>query len=430
MGRAAVEAARAIGYRGAGTVEFIADGSGPLRADGFWFMEMNTRLQVEHPVTEAITGLDLVALQLRVAAGEPLPFAQDDLGIDGHAFEARIYAEDVGRGFIPAPGRLEHLATPDAAEFAPGPVRIDSGVREGDEITPHYDPMIAKLVVHAPSRAEALIRLRSALRRFRVAGAVTNLGFLTALAGHDGFAAGDVDTGLIARDLDALTAPAPPPDVAVAVAALTALGLVGRPAGDDPWSNLAGWRHWSEAKQYAALVHGERRHDCLVVVRGEGRYSVDGGAGALDLRLEAEEGSAVTAILHGRLVRAHVVAFGRSVVVFLGGASYCFGLPDLLVGEEAGDAAGDLVTAPMPGLVTAVTAVPGLRVAKGEALMALEAMKMEHALTAPRDGVVAEVLARPGDQVADGAVLVALEPEGDGSGDGGAPARRRNREAP
>src|SRR6056297_3221962 len=197
MGAAAVRAAQAIGYKGAGTVEFIVDGSGGLRPDGFWFMEMNTRLQVEHPVTEAITGVDLVEWQLRVASGEGLPKGQEELQITGHAFEARLYAEDVPKGFLPATGRLAHLAFPDGA-------RADSGVRAGDEISPFYDPMIAKLITHGPSRAAALRKLSRALERCEVAGTVTNLAFLGALAGHEGFAKGEVDTGLIGRDLDAL----------------------------------------------------------------------------------------------------------------------------------------------------------------------------------------------------------------------------------
>src|SRR6056297_2423338 len=197
MGQAAVRAAEAIGYAGSGTVEFIVDGSRGLRPDEFWFMEMNTRLQVEHPVTEAITGVDLVEWQLRVASGGALPMQQEDLAISGHAFEARLYAEDVPKGFLPATGRLTHL------RFAEG-ARADTGVRAGDEISPHYDPMIAKLITHGATRAGALRRLSAALRDCEVAGTVTNLAFLGALVGHEGFAAGDVDTDLIARDLERL----------------------------------------------------------------------------------------------------------------------------------------------------------------------------------------------------------------------------------
>ena len=222
MGQAAVRAAEAIGYKGAGTVEFIVDGSHGLRPDGFWFMEMNTRLQVEHPVTEAITGVDLVEWQLRVAAGESLPARQDALRITGHAFEARLYAEDVPKGFLPATGTLSHLHFPENA-------RADSGVRAGDAISPFYDPMIAKLITHGATREIALKRMAQALRETQVAGTVTNLGFLGALCAHEGFAAGDVDTGLIGRDLDRLIAGGAPAPRVVAQAAMAALGLMGAP---------------------------------------------------------------------------------------------------------------------------------------------------------------------------------------------------------
>ncbi len=272
MGRAAVEAAKAIGYRGAGTVEFIADGSGPLREDGFWFMEMNTRLQVEHPVSEAITGLDFVELQLRVAAGEPLPVRQEDLSIDGWAFEARLYAEDVSKGFLPATGTLEHLSFPSGVVFSRGAVRVDSGVRQGDTITPWYDPMIAKVIVHGASRAAALNLLAATLSEVRVAGTTTNLEFLSVLARHEGFAAGNVDTGLIDRDLAQLTArPAMPPAIP-ALAALAALGALTDPRGNDPWDLLRGWRAWSEAEAFVTLGLSGRDVHLRIVHLGERRF--------------------------------------------------------------------------------------------------------------------------------------------------------------
>ncbi|MEX2518590.1 MAG: biotin carboxylase N-terminal domain-containing protein, partial [Paracoccaceae bacterium] len=212
MGAAAVKAAKAIGYSGAGTIEFIVDGANGLRPDGFWFMEMNTRLQVEHPVTEAITGVDLVEWQLRIAAGAPLPLRQEELVINGWAFEARLYAEDASKGFLPATGRLDHLRFPANA-------RIETGVRAGDEITPFYDPMIAKIITHGDSREEALSRLLVALAATEVAGSVTNVAFLGRLAAHQGFRRGEVDTGLIERDAETLTATPPPPAAARALAA-------------------------------------------------------------------------------------------------------------------------------------------------------------------------------------------------------------------
>ncbi|RMH46661.1 MAG: acetyl/propionyl/methylcrotonyl-CoA carboxylase subunit alpha [Alphaproteobacteria bacterium] len=412
MGRAAVEAARAIGYRGAGTVEFIADGTQGLRPDGFWFMEMNTRLQVEHPVTEAITGLDLVALQIRVAAGQPLPFAQHDLDIRGHAFEARIYAEDPARGFLPATGRIGHLRFPPAAEFTPGPVRVDSGVRAGDAITPHYDPMIAKLIVHGPDRDTALARLQAALAATRVAGTVTNIAFLGALARHRDFAAGRVDTGLIERDLDALTAAAEPPEPAIALAALAALGLLAPPAGPDPWDRLTGWRAWGRARQHAHLERAGSRLERVVETLGPGEFRIKGGAAPLALAV-SPEGEELALRIDGHSRRAAVARTGATVTVFLDGQDFAFTLPDMLAGPGDSEAAGDVIAAPMPGIVRLLHVAAGDSVRRGQAVMVLEAMKMEHALTAPRDGVVAEVSAAAGMQVDEGMVLVRLEP-GDG----------------
>ena len=413
MGKAAVEAASAIGYEGAGTVEFIVDGSGPLREDGFWFMEMNTRLQVEHPVSEAITGLDFVEMQLRVAAGEPLPVAQEDLTIDGWSFEARVYAEDVPKGFLPATGTLTHLAFPDGAAFGPGTVRIDSGVREGDEISPWYDPMIAKVIVHGPTRKAALNLLTRALADCRVTGSVTNLEFLGALSRHEGFAAGKVDTGLIARDLDSLTAGLAPPLPVLALAAIGGLGLLQGARGDDPWDRLAGWRHWTEAKQFIALEADGARAELRVTSFGRGRYEAESEAGTVTLEVAPTGGTAYRVTTGGLSFDMHVVAGPNSIAVFHDGRSFAFDLPNSLAGAEADQAGGDAIIAPMPGLVKVVSAEVGASVAKGEALLVLEAMKMEHTLAAPRDGVVAEVLTAVGDQVTDGTLLLALEPGDD-----------------
>ncbi len=408
MGRAAVEAARAIGYVGAGTVEFIVDGTGPPRAGGFWFMEMNTRLQVEHPVTEAITGLDLVELQLRVAAGEPLPFAQDDLRIDGWAFEARVYAEDPGRGFLPATGRLDHLRFPQGPAFARGPVRIDAGVRPGDEVSPWYDPMIAKVIAHGPDRATALRRLAAALDACRLAGTVTNLGFLAALARHPGFARGEVDTGLIARDLATLLPDPIAQPATVAAAALAALGLDRPPEGASPFDCLRGFRLWGAARWQVALDHGGARLDIAVTDAGDGRLAVAFG----DRALTVAPGPGGLD-LGGRIVGVEVLRHGNRLTVFHDGRRDDFALPDPLAGRTEDGPGGDRVTAPMPGLLRSLTVAPGAQVMRGQALAVLEAMKMEHTLTAPRDGTVAEVPAREGDRLAAGAVILTLGP-GDG----------------
>ncbi|WP_341211325.1 acetyl/propionyl/methylcrotonyl-CoA carboxylase subunit alpha [uncultured Limimaricola sp.] len=408
MGAAAVEAARAIGYVGAGTIEFIADGSEGLREDGFWFMEMNTRLQVEHPVTEAITGLDLVEWQIRVARGETLPLRQEELRIDGHAVEARLYAEDAERGFLPATGRLERLRFPEAARFERGALRVDAGVVEGDAITPHYDPMIAKVIAHGATRAEALSRLVTALEATQVGGTVTNLGFLSRLLRHEGFAAGEVDTGLIGRNLEALTARTEMPEHVPVLAALTAAGLDHAPEGDGPWDTLRGFRHWGPSEVHVVLEHEGEALEVALLREGPGSWHREG----TEITVSRDtRGLAVT--VAGRRFRAEAARHGQHVTVWDAGRAYSFSIPDPLAAADAAGAGGDAIAAPMPGLVKRMRAESGQRVVKGQPLAILEAMKMEHTLTAPRDGVVAEVLASEGSQVSDGDLLLTLEPTDD-----------------
>lgn len=409
MGKAAVDAARAIGYRGAGTVEFIVDGSGPLRPDGFWFMEMNTRLQVEHPVTEAITGLDLVELQLRVAAGERLPFGQEDLRIDGWAFEARIYAEDVTRGFLPATGTLDHLAFPTGVEFRKGNLRVDSGVRDGDAISPWYDPMIAKLIVHARDRGSALALLTNALDQCQIGGVTTNLGFLSALSRHPGFAEGTFDVGLIGRELDQLTLKPPTPAEAHGIAALAALGLLARPAGSDPWSRLQGWRGWSEAESHVSLLHNGQILAMRLTHQKDRSFVAHCAGNGCAVTVLDFTGSELRYLHDGMQRTARVTVTARRIDLHLAGLRLEYLRHDPQ--READDGfGGDTVIAPMPGLVAALKVASGAKVSKGETLVYLEAMKMEHALAAPRDGIVAEVLVESGDQVSDGTLIIRLEP--------------------
>ncbi len=393
MGQAAVRAAEAIGYSGVGTVEFIVDGAGGLRPDGFWFMEMNTRLQVEHPVTEAITGVDLVEWQLRVAAGEALWVAQDALRIHGHAFEARLYAEDVPKGFLPATGRLTHL------EF-PKDVRADSGVRAGDEISPFYDPMIAKLTVHGPTRAVALRRLSAALARSEVAGTVTNLGFLGALARHAEFQSGEVDTGLIARDLEALVVAPKPTSVDIALAALAAAGLL---QGARPET---GFTLWEPLERLVKLGWNEQEFEPRIRVLSNKAHDIVVEDQVVEARLEGGRW-----LLDGQ-VAPNVVVTGAQVSVFTQ-YGLTFDIIDPLARDSAAGGNAALIEAPMPGLVKLVQAKAGQKVAKGDRLAVLEAMKMEHALLAARDGVVAEVLVATGDQVEAGAALIRLEEGGE-----------------
>lgn len=387
MGDAAVRAARTIGYKGAGTVEFIVDGAHGLRPDGFWFMEMNTRLQVEHPVTEAITGIDLVEWQLRVAAGEGLPCTQDALTISGHAFEARLYAEDVAAGFLPATGTLDHLRFSHRA-------RSDTSVRAGDAISPWYDPMIAKVITHGPTRESALKRLEAALAETEVAGSLTNLAFLGALTRHPGFRAGDVDTGLIARDLDSLTYVPPVAgwELAAACAIAVDLGTL-----DDP---LAGFTLAGPIWQDVAL---EGQAGLRIAIVGPRRALVRAEGAVVNVR--AEDGG-VRVPGAPALVRG--VRLGQGVVLF-GAATREFTVIDPLARDSAAGIGADVVVAPMPGLVKAVFVRAGDEVAAGARLAILEAMKMEHTLVAARAGRVAEVLSSEGAQVEAGAALVRLE---------------------
>ena len=391
MGAAAVRAARAIGYSGAGTVEFIVDGAQGLRPDGFWFMEMNTRLQVEHPVTEAVTGIDLVEWQLRVAAGEALPLRQDQIRLNGHAFEARLYAEDVAAGFLPATGRLAHL------RFAPG-VRADTGVRTGDAISPWYDPMIAKIVTHGPTRAVALNALARALDDTQVAGTVTNLAFLGALARHPGFVAGDVDTGLIARDLPALTAPRDRDHLDLAMAASAALHAANLPQGP-----LAGFALWQPQGHVVALRQGDAPWSARVTLTGPDAAQVE-----WDGLLIVAERTPRGWIAQGR-GPFDIVQDGDAIHVFAPGRVLSLTRADPLDRATAQAMAGNITRSPMPGLVREVAVVAGQTVRAGDRLAVLEAMKMEHVLTAARDGVVAEVLVAAGAQVEAGAALIALE---------------------
>ncbi|SDK86023.1 acetyl-CoA carboxylase biotin carboxylase subunit [Paracoccus chinensis] len=386
MGAAAVRAAEAIGYAGAGTIEFIVDGSNGLRPDGFWFMEMNTRLQVEHPVTEAITGVDLVEWQLRVASGEPLPKRQDELTIIGHAFEARLYAEDVPAGFLPATGKLAHLRFADNA-------RNETGVRQGDSISPWYDPMIAKIITRGPTRAIALRALETALVDTEVAGTVTNIDFLIALTRHEGFRKGEVDTGLIARDLDQLLDQAEPSPETRALAALGVAGL------HDP-EVRGGVTLWSPLRRTVTWEGGEG----VIEVLGPGAARVTLEGTAHDVLWQGERWW-----VNGSPRRSRIVTHPAGVSVF-GGRSLTLVPQDPL--DRQTEAAGSgLTLSPMPGLVKAVFVSAGQQVAAGDRLAVLEAMKMEHTLTAARDGTVAEVLAAPGDQVEAGAPLIRLEDE-------------------
>lgn len=402
MTDAAVTAAKTIGYSGAGTIEFIVDGSGPLREDGFWFMEMNTRLQVEHPVTEAITGVDLVEWQLRVAAGEPIPMAQHELSITGHAFEARLYAEDPTNGFLPATGKLEALT------FCPN-ARIDSGVRSGDSISPFYDPMIAKVITHAPTRQEALDRLLAALRETHVAGTATNAEFLSALAKHHGFVQGTFDTGVIERDMTQLTEIAALSEIHLAFAAIAALDL-------DPDGRDFGFRLWGEAQHSVRFAY---RGDTIcrqVVLHADRSITLRGDQSSpVTLSHICKEGTTIRARIGdtGQHITARVHVAGRNVEqlisVLVSGVVRDLHLSDPRSGTAATADLSDVVVAPMTGTIVGLDVCAGDPVEAGAKLGVMEAMKMETALLAPRAGIVATVACTVGSAVEGGSVLISFE---------------------
>nr|MBL8454932.1 acetyl/propionyl/methylcrotonyl-CoA carboxylase subunit alpha [Zoogloeaceae bacterium] len=413
MGKAAVDAARAVGYVGAGTVEFIAS-EGFTRDGAFYFMEMNTRLQVEHPVTEMITGLDLVEWQLRVAFGEPLPLAQEQLQIRGHALEARIYAEDPARGFLPSTGTLVHLAPPVEGLH----VRVDTGVEEGDEISPHYDPMIAKLIVWDQTRERALARMLQALADYRVVGVANNVEFLSRLTACPAFAGADLDTGLIEREKAYLfpephAVPAEVWQVAALAELLRESGRAARSAARDPdphspWHVRDGWRLNATAHRDLMFRCGEQQQTLRVAYR-RAAYGLTMNGQTVAARGELNERGLLRVELDGSRMDATVIAAGEKRHVFLHGCAWPLSSVDPLHhAGEGGGAEGGLL-APMPGKVIALVAAEGATVAKGAPLLILEAMKMEHTITAPAAGTVKAFRFAVGDQVGDGADLVEFE---------------------
>jgi len=401
MGAAAVAAAKAVGYVGAGTVEFVADGSGALRADGFWFIEMNTRLQVEHPVTEAITGLDLVAWQFQIAAGERLPLAQEDVKFDGHAVEARLYAEDPEHGFLPSTGNIVALELPRD-------VRVDSGVVAGGEVTPFYDPMIAKLIAHAPTREAAIERLTDALDRTLIAGLRSNVAFLGALCRAPDFRKGKVDTGFIDRNLAALGAVPHGSDLAAAafgVACLFDHGDVGEAvaaagAGEagsiwsSPWATRDGFQLGGARALTVPIVVDGDNAEALVTYRREGMsVAVEGTLPATDAKT-FQAGEEVYVVRRGRQTRVR--------------------LQDVSVTAAAAAGGDGIVKAPMHGKVLELCVRAGEPVSGGQRLVVIEAMKMEHTLRAPFAGFVKEVAVDAGVQVVEGAKIMVIEPAGEG----------------
>jgi 3-methylcrotonyl-CoA carboxylase alpha subunit len=390
-------------------VEFIRDEDGAL-----YFMEMNTRLQVEHPVTELVTGQDLVEWQLRVAAGEPLPLSQSQLVLTGHAIEARLYAEDPDRDFLPATGHLTHLRFPtDSAH-----IRVDSGVRAGDAITVYYDPMIAKLIVWGQDRDDAVRRLQNALEDTQIAGVRTNIDLLSSIVAHPEFHAGNVDTGFIDRHRNALLAPARKlDDTVLALAALHMLLARERraervaadsPEPGSPWHRVDGWRlnaGHAETLQFASRG-GEHT---IRVTRDATGYRLDVNGNPVAASARIDEGGDLVARLDGRTVRATVAAHGAQFTVLLQGMAHEFTSIDPLAGESGTRGHAGSLSSPMPGRIVDIRVKAGDVVARGDTLVIIEAMKMEHAVTAPAAGRVGALHFRAGDRVNEGVELLVLE---------------------
>ena len=409
MGEAAVAAAKAVGYVGAGTVEFIAEptADGDLR---FYFMEMNTRLQVEHPVTEAITGLDLVEWQLRVAAGEPLPVSQQDLRIHGHAIEARICAENPDANFLPATGRLEVYRMPPSASFERADVRMDAGVREGDAIAPYYDSMIAKLIVWGADREQALARLDAALAQTHIVGLHTNVAFLRRVVQSRSFSQADLDTALIEREKAVLfNVAALPIEVAAAGVVAHALSQEWLLEGTDPWSRRDGWRmHGAAVRRFDIEAQGQH-HIATLQRSHHGEMQLAIGAGRWPLALTSRGHGVHDVTLGGQRHVLTVYATGEKLSIFSPQGGAVVHEIDPIAHAADGASEGGRLTAPMPGKVIAFLAKPGDAVKQGQPLAVMEAMKMEHTITAPRDGTVAELLYAVGDQVGEGGELLRLQ---------------------
>lgn len=406
LGIAAATAAHAIGYEGAGTVEFIVD-TETVDKEGdplFYFMEMNTRLQVEHPVTELITGYDLVEWQFRVARGEKLPAAQEEIRISGHAVEARLYAEDPESGFLPSTGTLSRLELPQGLPGA----RVDSGVEAGNAITIHYDPMIAKVIAHGADRNVAIDRLVTALDACVVEGVKTNRAFLARLADHEAFRNGEIDTGFIGRHGDALRPTTDVPDRVLALAALAIVAETDAQPRLTLFEQLGGWRLNLPARRHLDLFVGDEAARKVTLEAVDGSYRIGGLGAALTASGRFADGASFEADVDGELLHAVVLRNGSDVEVRVGGRSFRIGTQPPKAATALGAGAGH-IAAPMPGRVLGVFVKPGQKVAAGDRLLVLEAMKMEHRLSAPAAGTVTVVGAAEGEQVAEGAPLVEIE---------------------
>ena len=395
MTRAAVTAAKQIKYHSAGTIEFIVDGSGELRKDGFWFMEMNTRLQVEHPVTEAITGQDLVEWQLRVAYGEKLPLFQKEITMQGHAFESRIYAEAPSEDFKPSPGKLIALEFPRNA-------RIDTGVESGDDISPYYDPMIAKITTYGATRAEALESMSESLDKTFCAGTSTNIGFLKRLANNEDFKSGNVDTGLIERNMNGLGNLPEPTLFDLFVAAIIGYRI-------DLTNPKLGWSLWQKPKLEFELEYADSPISFVIAIENNGIFKLQHGGACEAFSKVKIDKDVIHATIKGEMCTAHFLKNEGSIFVKSNTDLYEFKTPDPLDVAASAVGSSDQLIAPMTGTVTKLNVGVGDKISKEDPLIVLEAMKLENILKAPRDGIITEINCAQCDAVSEGAVLITFE---------------------
>ena len=407
LGDIAIQVAKAVDYENAGTVEFIADISNGFSIDSIYFMEMNTRLQVEHPVTELITGQDLVEWQLRIAAGESLPLKQSDLQIKGHAIEARVYAEDPANEFLPSIGKLDYFELPF------GDIRIDSGVRQGDVITQFYDPMIAKLISYVESRREAINRLNTVLSGSYITGVKSNISFVRNVLKHDKFQSGEVETGLVDKNIDQFTETQSPSLEITAVAALASLGLLDCPDSESPWTFIRGWRNWGKSKCFAKVSCGNEIHDFQIDVIDNQNFVVQEGKiltnvvlienieGILNLKINDSEES------------VKIIHLNDYISIFKDGEMYDFVIPDIDYSEIGDEGASSRVIAQIPSVVKEIKVKEDDQVVKGQKLLVLEAMKMEHTVYSQQEGIVSDIFVKVGQQVKESEVLIKFEEESD-----------------
>ncbi len=405
MTRAALALVHAIGYQGAGTVEFIADASTGLQPELFWFIEMNTRLQVEHPVTEMITGLDLVEWQLRVAAGEPLPSGQEDLKIRGHAIEARICAEDPARDFVPSTGQIRQVSAPTQTDE----IRIDSGVTDGSEVSSHYDSMIAKLIAAGEDRNKAITRLSAALHDYRISGVTTNVAYLARFLRLSGFRSGGVDTRFLASFHDELLDTGSVPRAVIAVAVLHGSGILNSPEDGDPWSNRDGWRLWGHAESQVTLECEGKHYSVPVSQTGNGRVSMilEGEPVACEVLHHGDDILRIQ--MNDRITTHRFIRFERSLQVFSDGNSHVLVLADETGSEEDQEHRRGDVRPPLPGRIAKCLVREGDDVRVNTLMFVLEAMKMEIEVRSPRSSKVSKVLVETGDQVEEDTILVEFQ---------------------